>query len=783
MTRKSTLERRARAATSEREAEVQSAEPRPSGLRRFEHPDEADPMEFSIAVAGARLLQSRQRFPEHNDFVERLMSASGGLLVWNEYLLGQLSTELDESAQRSWRGTLFDEEDSESSCPSGVPARPLWEALLLDGDADRMAPAFFRKLNANRHLRRELAQSTLAWASRRTLPVMPELDNAEHAATAFHLGDAGRKIVELSILAEMSSAFDDALQQLEFGKHHELVEYLARFCGCDTREMARLLAVDGAPSRLGLLTIETSGGSLSSLLSTADGPFSRALVSPHATIESFLESFLLPSSSSRLGREDVAHLDELSALAIPLLRNAASTAEQGVNLMLYGRPGTGKTEMARLLAEEAGLRLYEVRFADAAGRSLSAKDRLASLLQTLQALRGRSDAAVLLDEAEDVIASCAPSPWGRSEARELSKAWITRLLESNDVPVIWTSNQVRQMDPAILRRFSLKYQFGDLPQTVRHSMARRFLGDFGLDSLQLLSVGELQQLSPAELETAARAVSLSAPGDAITAWGRLRLQINHARRAVGLDSIACSPMSSLPYDATCLNVSGDLAPEALLEGLRQRGRAALCLHGFPGTGKTEFARHVARQLGRELIARSGSDLLSMWVGQTEERIAGMFASAADRADEVVLLLDEADTFLVDRARAKASWERSQTNEFLARMESFPGIFICTTNLYDQLDPAIRRRFQFRLEFRGLTHAQSVRLFVAAFGREPSCAESQALMRMEGRVVPADFANVARQLAFAPADAISSSMIDRLKEECQARGVGVDSPRPFGFARV
>src|SRR3546814_3182743 len=54
-------------------------------------------------------------------------------------------------------------------------------------------------------------------------------------------------------------------------------------------------------------------------------------------------------------------------------------------------------------------------------------------------------------------------------------------------------------------------------------------------------------------------------------------------------------------------------------------------------------------------------------------LAEMFYRAAERADEVVLLLDEAGTFLKERSSASTSWEQSHTNEFLARMETFPGI--------------------------------------------------------------------------------------------------------------
>src|ERR1700752_520289 len=104
----------------------------------------------------------------------------------------------------------------------------------------------------------------------------------------------------------------------------------------------------------------------------------------------------------------------------------------------------------------------------------------------------------------------------------------------------------------------------------------------------------------------------------------------------------------------------------------------------------------------------------------------MFSSAENRRDEVILLLDEGDTFLRDRRLAHRPWEASQTNEFLARMERFPGIFICTTNLVAPPHPAVIRRVLFRVEFLPMRAEQCIRIFSATFRREPSEKEANEL---------------------------------------------------------
>ena len=56
-------------------------------------------------------------------------------------------------------------------------------------------------------------------------------------------------------------------------------------------------------------------------------------------------------------------------------------------------------------------------------------------------------------------------------------------------------------------------------------------------------------------------------------------------------------------------------------------RFSLCLQGPPGTGKSAFVRHLAERMGVEAMQKRTSDLMSMWVGGTERKIADAFADA------------------------------------------------------------------------------------------------------------------------------------------------------------
>ena len=113
----------------------------------------------------------------------------------------------------------------------------------------------------------------------------------------------------------------------------------------------------------------------------------------------------------------------------------------------------------------------------------------------------------------------------------------------------------------------------------------------------------------------------------------------------------------------------------------------------------------------------------------------------------MLLLDEADSFLRSRRMAERNYEVSEVNEMLQGMERFAGVFICTTNLFDELDEAALRRFTFKFRFRALTPGQRERMFTAeALGGDASAltpGQRERLAAMD-QLAPGDFAAVRRQ---------------------------------------
>ena len=203
----------------------------------------------------------------------------------------------------------------------------------------------------------------------------------------------------------------------------------------------------------------------------------------------------------------------------------------------------------------------------------------------------------------------------------------------------------------------------------------------------------------------------------------------------------------------------------IVQALKSQGHGSLCFYGPPGTGKTALAEHIASALEQPLLIKQASDLMSKYVGETEQHMAAMFREA--EAEKAVLLLDEADSFLRDRRGARRSYEVTEVNEMLQGMERYNGIFICTTNLLDSLDQAALRRFTFKIKFMPLTGAQRETMFVTeALAGDVSLltAAFQKGLALLTQLCPGHFAAVKRQGVILDAELSAEEFLAQLEVE-------------------
>ena len=454
---------------------------------------------------------------------------------------------------------------------------------------------------------------------------------------------------------------------------------------------------------------------------------------------------------SHLSWNDFAHIGDDRDLLQTLLDRALKRGEKGINILLYGSPGTGKTEFCKTLADRLGILLYSAAESDECGGEADRNSRLQSLrmLQAMLCHTGR--AAIMLDEAEDVFGYATGSGVFAaifSNASVVnSKVYMNRLLENNVLPVFWLTNSATGIDKAFVRRMSYCLEFSELPYSVRLRMSKDVCRQNGLPVAEdeLAAITKEYNVAPAVFSNAARVTNI-VDGD----YRVLRQVVDRQEKLMGgKRAIECQAQE---FSTALLNTDLDLVRITQSIVQKRKENFSFCLFGPPGTGKSEYARWLANQMEMEVILKRASDLLSKWVGGTEANIAQAFSEA--RTQHKLLIFDEADSFLQSRREARASWEVSHVNEMLTWMERHPLPFVCTTNLNERLDEASFRRFTFKVRFDFLGRLQIVEAFRQFFGLE--APPDVVVLRC---LTPGDFAVVRKKVEYF--DSVSAEEIGKM----------------------
>ena len=245
---------------------------------------------------------------------------------------------------------------------------------------------------------------------------------------------------------------------------------------------------------------------------------------------------------------------------------------------------------------------------------------------------------------------------------------------------------------------------------------------------------------------------------------------------------ACQKSSNPSYDLSVLNTSVpadeivDMVKNALANNYMDEKGIRILFYGVSGAGKTNLAHNIADSIGRKLLCKNASDILGMYVGESEKHIAESFAEA--KKENKVLLFDEVDSFFRDRTLASHSWEITQVNEFLTQMENYEGIVICTTNLLGIMDKAMQRRFDLMVEFKALKQDGVKRLLRKYFPQISFEDEKVLHLCNFASVTPGDFGNLSSRLRFLKADKITPDYI--IEELCKMQEEKEFGERRAGF---
>jgi len=438
--------------------------------------------------------------------------------------------------------------------------------------------------------------------------------------------------------------------------------------------------------------------------------------------------------------EVVRELREL--VELPLKRPDVLTLlglEPTTGVLLVGPPGTGKTLTARALAQELEVNYIAIVGPEVMGKYYGeAEARLRSLFQ--KASRS-APCIVFIDE----IDSLAPD---RSRVEgEVEKRVVAQLLSLMDgfartqgVIVLAATNRPDHLDPALRRpgRFDREVQFRVPDRTGRLDILKIMTRAMPLDAsvdfnaIADLAVGMVGADLKALCQTAAYIAlrrllpTLDAPlprtmtvsqGDFLQALKQIKPAV---LRSVEIETpqITWDEIGGLAEVKQTLqeSVEGALLYPELYQHTKAKAPRGILLWGPPGTGKTLLAKAVAAQARANFIAVNGPELLSKWVGASEQAVRELFTKARQAAP-CVIFMDEIDSLAPARGSFSSDSGVSDrvVGQLLTELDGLQDcphvLLIGATNRPEALDPALLRAGRLDLQIKVDLPDQTSRLSI------------------------------------------------------------------------
>lgn len=406
-------------------------------------------------------------------------------------------------------------------------------------------------------------------------------------------------------------------------------------------------------------------------------------------------------------------------------------APRGV--LLYGPPGSGKTLIARAVANETNAHFLSI-----AGPEIIHKfygESEAHLRQIFEEAEKRAPSIIFLDEIDAI----APKREETSGDKQVEKRVVAQLLALMDglksrgrVIVIGATNIPNTLDPALRRpgRFDreLSIAIPDQPGRLEildiHTRGMPLADDVDLNWLSAVTHGfvgaDMEALCREAAMTALRrilpSIDLSA---AQIPYGVLEsLQVTMADFRSALTEVEPSAIREVFTEVPDVGWDDVGGLEEIKQALREAVEwpilypdlyayagttppKGILLSGPPGTGKTLLAKAVAKQSGANFISVKGPALLSKWVGESEKGVREIFHKAR-MAHPCIVFFDEIDSMAPARGSGSSDVTERVLSQMLTEMdgiEALQGVMVlAATNRPDMLDPALLRTGRFDIKF-------------------------------------------------------------------------------------
>ncbi|MBD8546543.1 CDC48 family AAA ATPase [Sphingomonas sp. CFBP 8760] len=452
-------------------------------------------------------------------------------------------------------------------------------------------------------------------------------------------------------------------------------------------------------------------------------------------------------------------------------------------VLLHGPPGTGKTRLARAVANESDAQFFLINGPEIMGSSYGESE--GRLREVFEEAAKAAPSIVFIDEI-DSIAPKRGQVQGEAEKRVVAQllTLMDGLEARANLVVIAATNRPEAIDEALRRpgRFDREIVVG-----VPDERGRREILGIHTRGMPLGDKVDLAELARTTYGFVGADLAALTREAAIEAVRRIMPKLNLEERTIppevldtlsvtredflgALKRVQPSAMREVMVEAPRVrweDVGGlDDAQMRLKEGVELplkdpdafrrlgiRPARAFLLYGPPGTGKTLLAKAVAREAEANFIATKSSDLLSKWYGESEQQIARLFQRARQVAPTVIFI-DELDSLVP--ARGSGAGEPQVTervvNTILAEMDGLEElqsvVVIGATNRPNLVDPALLRPGRFdELIYVGLPDTPGrLRILKIQTAKMPLAADVdlEEVARRTERFTGADLEDVTRR---------------------------------------
>ncbi|WP_170020311.1 ATP-binding protein [Campylobacter sp. RM16190] len=330
-----------------------------------------------------------------------------------------------------------------------------------------------------------------------------ELKDLEHNLNLLQsnlgLNDAEKTILRFVAIVFNYEIVSDACDLIGDINNRQAVKALSQILNLNFSDVQNAFRKDGIFTKTSLIKIDAFYAcKLRSKIDIINNEFMGALFVKCESIDEIFASAIKPCSQTNLKLKNYTHVKEDTQILVSFLKNAIRKKQKGVNVLLYGSVGTGKTELSKVIANELNLKLYEVAYADESGYA-NETQRIRSYCLAQNVLSAGSN-LLMYDEAEDVFNT------RNDEKRQYGKAFINRTLETNEVPTIWITNDIYSMDEAVVRRFNLVIELGVPNQNMRAKIIKEYSANL-IDNRLINKLAKNKFIAPAIVSNASLVVS------------------------------------------------------------------------------------------------------------------------------------------------------------------------------------------------------------------------------------------------------------------------------------